>query len=224
MFLHVSELEVGDVLIDHLGLDLIGGVLLGLGEVVVDLLEERRKFSEEQLDLDALVLEGLFLGLNRCDLDGVVGVVLLGQAVVLGSQSSADEDSLDLLRILRSNIAGVVSIGSVLAREVNDAVRCLRREELLGDSRVDGLKLLSVSGPVGRGQEELLEDLLRTLGDELGVSEGFVVAVVVDERSHVHQDLVDRNLIELGTQGLDGLPRGLLERPQDDVEKGWGLV
>ena len=134
MFLHVSELEVGDVLIDHLGLDLIGGVLLGLGEVVVDLLEERREFSEEQLDLDALVLEGLFLGLNRCDLDGVVGVVLLGQAVVLGSQSSADEDSLDLLRILRSNIAGVVSIGSVLAREVNDAVRCLRREELLGDS------------------------------------------------------------------------------------------
>lgn len=40
MFFHVAVLEVSDVLVDHVGLDLIGRVLLCLSKVVVDLLEE----------------------------------------------------------------------------------------------------------------------------------------------------------------------------------------
>lgn len=74
-----------------------------------------------------------------------------------------------------------------------------------------------MSGPVGCGKEEVLEDLLCAFRDELSVSEGFVVAIVVDEGCHIDQDLVDRYLIKLRTQGLDGLPWSLLKSLQDDV-------
>lgn len=64
MFFHVAVLEVAYVLIDHVDLDLIGRVLLCLSEVMVDLMEEGGKFSEEELDLDALILEYFFFSLH----------------------------------------------------------------------------------------------------------------------------------------------------------------
>lgn len=149
---------------------------------------------------------------------------MLGQAVVFGSQSSMDENPLDLFSVFSADIARVVSISAILTGEVNDSIGRLSREKLFGYSRVDSLKLFRMCGPVRCGKEELLEGLLRALGDELSVSEGFVVTVVVDEGSHVDQDLVDRHLIELGTQGLDSLPWSLLECPQNYVKKSGGLI
>lgn len=188
------------------------------------MLQEGRELAEEELDLDALVLEDFFFGLNGGDLDGVVGIVLLRQPVVFGPESLADQNSLDLLRILGPYVSGIVAIGSVLAGKVDHSIGRLRSEQLLGNSGVDGLELLSVGRPVRRGQEELPEDLLRAFGDKLGVSEGFVVPVVVDKCSHIDQDLVHCNLVKLRTQGLDGLPWSMLEGPQDDVEEGGRLV
>ena len=64
MLLHVSSLEVFDVLLNHLGLNLVGNVFLSQRKVLVGLLQERRELTILQLDLQSFVLYDLFFGIN----------------------------------------------------------------------------------------------------------------------------------------------------------------
>ena len=66
--LHVARPEMLDILFNHLALYLVGGVFLGLSEVVVDLPQKRRKLPILHLYLDSLVLDRLLSALNRCHL------------------------------------------------------------------------------------------------------------------------------------------------------------
>lgn len=55
VIVHVSILEVLDVLVDHLLLDLVGSILFGFGQVLVGLLEEGCEFTVLELDMDAIL-------------------------------------------------------------------------------------------------------------------------------------------------------------------------
>ena len=78
-------------------------------------------------------------------------------------------------------------------------MRCICIKDELADAIVDMIELLSMGRPIRSSQEKVSEDLFTGFWNELAVSEGFVVAIIVDKSSNVNKDLVNCNLFELGS-------------------------
>lgn len=163
---------------------------------MIDLFQKGRELTVLEFDCDALLFNSLLLGLNRCNFNCVVSVIVLDKSIILCPHSPFDQNIFDLLSIVTSDVLWVVASCSILVGEVDKAVGSLSIEDKLANPWVDTLELFGVGKPIGSWKEELPKALLRALGNELSISKRFVVSIVVDHRSNVDQYLPDGDLIE----------------------------
>lgn len=117
--LHISILEVINVLFDHVWLMLIISILLSLSEIVNDLPQEESKFSILELDMYSILNDLFFPDISWCHFDSVMSIVLFGQSIIFISNSLLDQNILDFLSIFKGDIPRIVSISAIFVSEVD---------------------------------------------------------------------------------------------------------
>lgn len=111
--MHLACLEMLNILLYHLFLEFVSRILLSFRKIVIDLLEERSKFSILEFDLNAILFYNFFSNINGGHFNCIMGVILLGESIVLRANTSSNCDFFDFLCILKSNILRIVSVGAI---------------------------------------------------------------------------------------------------------------
>jgi hypothetical protein len=113
VMIHVACLEVVNVFLYHIFLEFVGRVLLGLRKIVIHLFKKWCEFSILEFDLNSILFNNFFSDINRSHFDCKMSVILLGESIVLRTNTSFYCDFFDFFSIFECDILRVVSIGAV---------------------------------------------------------------------------------------------------------------